>query len=74
MPMTWTKIVTGASVALRPHCTMASGEAAITKDITPRAIIALGAGDHIGRLGHDLGRADRQVFGRVLHPDLVETR
>jgi len=38
--MTWTKIVTGASDLLSPHCTMASGEAAMTKDITPKAIIA----------------------------------
>ena len=40
MPMTWTKMVIGASVALRPHITMASGEAAMTKDITPKAITA----------------------------------
>ena len=40
MPMTWTKIVIGASVLLKPHMTMASGEAAITKDITPKAMTA----------------------------------
>ena len=40
MPMTCTKIVTGASVLSRPHMTMASGEAAITNDITPKAIMA----------------------------------
>ena len=40
MPMTWTKIVTGASVAFSPHWTMARGDAAITKDITPKAMMA----------------------------------
>ncbi len=40
MPMTWTKIVIGASVLLKPHMTMASGEAAITNDITPKAMTA----------------------------------
>ena len=31
--------VIGASLRSSPHCTMASGEAAMTKDITPKEIM-----------------------------------
>ena len=71
MPITCTKIVTGASVALRPHCTMASRRGRHHERHHTEGDHRAGAGHHIGRLGDDLGEPPLRA-GRVLRLDLRE--